>query len=174
MGAEITVIDAAGGTAAYWAQQTYRDSGPIILANSVWEMVDRVLTLLRNSHAVNSSDGSTEDRPAAISKLRVVGHGSPGRQGMGDSASTTNPRQLIALDHSGHLLNRAVLIQLRGHFEPTAVVELHGCEVGAGQRGQALRQALEGLWGVRVRAGTVIQDSGTPGFEVFAPPFGQR
>jgi hypothetical protein len=154
---ELTVIDSAGGTASYHAQRTYPDFIPAI---SVTTMVDGIVERL-------SRTAGTPTDPAAIGLLRVIGHGSPGEQRMGDSRFSTNPRQVIALDARGRLINREVLTQLRGYFAPNAVVELHGCNVGAGSRGEALRQALERVWGVRVRAGGVVQDAGTPGLDRF-------
>ncbi len=164
---ELVVIDSAGGSASYHAQQTYHDQLPI-MANSVWTMVDGILARL----ALAAHDSA--DDPAGIGLLRIIGHGSPGRQGMGDSRITTNPRQLIMLDRYGHLLNQPALARLRGHFLPGAVVELHGCNVGAGPAGANLLRALERFWGVRVRAGAVEQDAGTRGFEHFAPVRSQR
>ncbi len=156
---EITVVDSSGGAASYWAQRTYPGA---LLAGSVWEMVDGILRYLSLSRSDSDSD------PVAIRLLRIVGHGSPGRQGMGDSRFTSNRRQIIGLDRHGILLNRAVLIRLRGCFSENARVELHGCNVGAGTEGATLLEALRGLWGVRIRASSVVQDAGTPGLDVFA------
>jgi hypothetical protein len=156
---EITVIDRYGGTATAWAQQTYPDH---LLAISVWDMVDKILTHLSRMSSESSAD------PVAIGLLRIVGHGTPGQQRMGNSEDTWNPRQIIGLDRQGHLMNRATLIRLRGCFSNNSVVELHGCSAGRGPRGAALVQALRALWGVQVRASSVDQDAGTPGMELFA------
>ena len=151
---EINVIDYdPSDRMALIARQTYPDH---ILASSVRSMVDGVIGRLGS---VRSSSGE----PAVIGRLRILGHGEPGLQAIGNSHSTQNPRQFIGLDYRGHLYNRDVLMQLRGRFAPDARVELHGCNTGL--RGQPLRSALEQLWGVRVFSSSATQYSSTPGLE---------
>jgi hypothetical protein len=84
---------------------------------------------------------------------------------MGDSFTTSHPRQLIALDRHGLVLNRAVLARLRGYFNSASRVELHGCYVAEGPGGFALLQALHTLWGVPVSAGISEQNGGTVGLD---------
>jgi hypothetical protein len=60
--------------------------------------------------------------------------------------------QRIAIDPYCELWNRGILSFLCGHFAPTASVELHGCDVGAGTAGLILCWELCRLWRVRVRA----------------------
>jgi hypothetical protein len=67
---------------------------------------------------------------------------------------------MISLDRRGDLLNRAVLIRLRGRFYNfRSAVELHGCEVG--RRGERLVQELQELWGINVYAHSGTQDPAT-------------
>lgn len=97
-----------------------------------------------------------------ISRLRFFGHALPGYQGMANSYSSNKIPQFIAIDRHGHLVNRADLERLRGHFAPNAVVELHGCNVALGHHGRELLRQLAELWNVRVRGGAERQftDSG--------------
>ncbi len=158
---DITVIDGNGGLSCRLAQFAYPDH---ILALSVRSMVDGILTRL------SQVTGSSSD-PVTIGCLRIVGHGAPGIQGMGNSdrmsANVPGNRtvQILAVDDTGVLLNRAMLAQLRGCFTNQSVVELHGCNVAMGRGGPALLQALEGLWGVTVKAGYRIQQLNTVGFD---------
>jgi Domain of unknown function (DUF4347) len=157
---EVTVVDRSTDPANTIARQTYPDSIP---AYSVQSMVDGIQQRLASA----ARQSPTE--PVVIGRLRIVGHGSPGLQGMGDSLTTQNPRQLIALDRHGHLLNRGVLLQLRGRFARDARVELHGCSAGRGRQGAALLHQLKALWGVGVYAGSVDQNPATPGLDFFVP-----
>ncbi|HVK84098.1 MAG TPA: DUF4347 domain-containing protein [Kofleriaceae bacterium] len=106
-----------------------------VIGGSVQEMVDVILE-------------RAQARP--IRKLTITGHGSPGRQGVQDAEG--------GLHLDMRAVDRDQLRRLRGHFAPDAIVVLHGCNVGAGPKGEALLLMLSELWGgVSVRAGTAYQ-----------------
>ncbi len=99
-----------------------------------------------------------------ISRLRIFGHGRSGQQGVGGGIQTGHPQvsQRIGVDSladplPGALWNRGVLAALCGRFTPDALVELHGCHVGARWAGEILCWQLAQLWQVRVRAGIADQ-----------------
>jgi len=155
---QINVVDRSNDTSLAVARQTYPDHIP---ANSVWEMVDGILERIGRAR---SADGTAN---VVIDFLRIVAHGNVGVQYMGDSHNTSNRRQMIAVDSSGHLMNRGTLVRLRGYFAVGATVELHGCHAGAEHWGQELVRDLETLWGVRVRASAATQYFSTPGLDYF-------
>jgi Domain of unknown function (DUF4347) len=157
---DVTVVDRATDPANTIARQTYPDSIPVY---SVQSMVDAIINRL---NAV-ARQGPTE--PAVIGRLRIVGHGQPGLQGVGDSQTTRNPRQLLGLDRHGHLMHRGVLMQLRGRFASNGRVDLHGCQVGRGREGAALLHQLKALWGVPVYASTIDQNPATPSLDYLVP-----
>lgn len=145
---DIVVIDNSnddrhvkGGVLAY---DRYLHPGAV-LANNVNMMVEKILNRL----------GSSEQ----IQMLDIWGHGSSGSQGMGDSAYSTAPSQLIEIDSSGQLTNRASLTRLRGRFASDGWVRLHGCNVGHGRRGRRLLRQLAALWQIPVQAGVETQPS---------------
>jgi len=118
-----------------------------IRANSVHNMVNQILSRLH---------GDT------IGNLVLWGHGQPGLQGMGSGNDLNHP----ARDHAriiammgGRLLNENQLARLNGHFANDALVELHGCRVGAHAVGRALLLRLADLWGVTVQADASDQPS---------------
>jgi hypothetical protein len=90
-------------------------------------------------------------------------------QAIGESATTNNPLQLISLDNHGHLRNSHLLARLRGYFATGAIVELHGCQVG-GLGFAPLRQNLQALWGVQVRASAIDQNPRTPQLDYLTVP----
>jgi hypothetical protein len=136
-------------------QLARNENQPLVVAYSVQSMVEGILEQLR----------LTTDPTVLIGVLRIIGHGAPGSQAMGDSNMTSHPRQLIALDRSGHLMNRAILVRLRGYFDSASWVELHGCNVGNGRQGIALLTALNSLWGIPVSAGINTQFARTLGLD---------
>jgi len=113
----------------------------------------------------------TRSQATTIDRLRVFGHGSPGAQWVGGGFHgtfpdfTRKPGQSIRFEN-GFLQDRELLMQLTGRFtasgslaKPTALVELHGCSVGISSAGHGLARLLAELWGVRVRAGTDLQNA---------------
>jgi hypothetical protein len=99
-----------------------------------------------------------------IRRLRVFGHGSRGRQGLGRSR-TQGPGYLEIRMAGGQLQYQDELVRLQGRFAAGGWAELHGCSVGDGSEGRALVVALARLWHVSVAAGTFAQWPGG-GFEV--------
>lgn len=116
-----------------------------VLAGNVNMMVEGILNRL----------GSSEQ----IQMLDIWGHGHSGSQGMGESAYSRVPSQLIEIDCSGHLTNRASLVRLRGRFASDGWVRLHGCHVGLGHCGRELLRQLAMLWQVPVQGGVENQPS---------------
>ena len=121
-----------------------------IHANSVHNMVIQILARLRN-------------RGDTIGNLVIWGHGVPGVQGMGTGMDLNHPvrnrSRVIALDGGGRLVNQDELSRLCGKFSQGALVELHGCSVGAHRRGHELLLRLSDLWGVTVEGDTASQPS---------------
>lgn len=120
-----------------------------VRSNSVRDMVNKVIA--------KSAGGGQ------IQSLRIFAHGAPGAQwvaggfGSKDAADAVRkPAQAIYLN-GVTLQNQNVLAPLCNKFEPAAVVELHGCEVGKGVDGKNLCIALAKFWNVIVRAGTDLQ-----------------
>jgi hypothetical protein len=145
---DIVVIDSSnddrhvkGGALAY---DRYLHPSAV-LASNVNMMVEKILNRL----------GSSEQ----IQMLDIWGHGHPGSQGMGDSAYSRAPSQLIEIDCSGQLMNRASLIRLRGRFASDGWVRLHGCHVALEHRGRELLRQLAALWQVSVQGGVENQPS---------------
>lgn len=115
-------------------------------------LVSDINQMVRDILARAGSTGST------ISRLRFFGHGSSGTQGLANSHSSDKMySQYLVVDTSGNLVNRRLLAQLRGHFAPGAIVELHGCNVVLGHYGRQLLRQLADLWNVRVRGGAETQ-----------------
>jgi hypothetical protein len=82
-GVEINVIDYdPHDPVVLAARNTYPDH---ILASSVWSMVDGIISRLVQTHS----------EATGIGLLRILGHGEPGIQAIGDSHTTQN---LIATD----------------------------------------------------------------------------
>ena len=87
-----------------------------------------------------------------IDRLRIFGHGHAGHQFVG-GGTHAQAHQLIAAYENGELHNRDLLSMLRGCFTADALVQLHGCRVARGTRGNLLVYQLAHLWQVRVQAG---------------------
>ncbi|MDQ6786499.1 MAG: hypothetical protein M3033_06730 [Acidobacteriota bacterium] len=113
-----------------------------ILAGSVAQMVELVLARLGSSNKIDT--------------IRFWGHGGPGRQGVGVGSNrhwVNHPlERIIGVNSHGFLLNRRVLLRLRGKFESFGLVELHGCHTGDHLQGKQLLQRLNEIWHVPVRA----------------------
>jgi hypothetical protein len=108
-----------------------------IRVNTIGHMVDAIVARLGHS-----------DR---IRRLRIFGHGSPGRQGLGNSSVGGIWTHEISLAYFA--VQRPYLERLCGHFAPGGWVELSGCEVGACTTGANLLRSLAILWDVHVAAG---------------------
>jgi hypothetical protein len=90
-----------------------------------------------------------------IRKLRIFGHGRSGQQGVGGGIQSriVNLDQRLGVDPiTGALWHRPILVQLCGRFTDDAIIELHGCHVGAGMMGEIFCLQLAQLWRVCVRA----------------------
>jgi hypothetical protein len=118
-----------------------------VLANSVVKMVSHILDRLGPS--------------GTIDRLLIIGHGlgHGGEQGMGcgDNSDNRGTAAHALFVNNGHLRHEASLRLLTGRFAPTAVVELHGCQVARGHAGRELLRRLSDLWQVPVRAGVENQ-----------------
>jgi hypothetical protein len=94
-----------------------------------------------------------------ISVLRVFGHGMPGEQNIGGGfegkkvdVTPAQDRTMCIKMVAGRLNYESQLKRLTKHFAPDAVVQLHGCKVGAEKPGVTLCRALAKLWNVPVCA----------------------
>ena len=86
-----------------------------------------------------------------IARLRIYGHGHEGSQRVGGGQKGDNS-QRFWIDQRGILHHRDLLSLWRNHFTRHAVVQLHGCEVGAGWEGRKLLRDLALMWHVRTMA----------------------
>lgn len=92
-----------------------------------------------------------------LRRLRIIGHGHPGAQGLGDSHHLAN-----VFDSSTSVsMDWMTLQNLADVFSPQGWLELHGCNVAQGYAGKAYLARLAGLLGVPVRAGTAVQFGGS-------------
>ena len=95
-----------------------------------------------------------------LRRLRIFGHGSSGRQGLGDSVSGQN---LLVAPGRGISMDWMNLCTLRHFFGSDGFLELHGCNVGDGTEGKVYVARLCALLGVPVRAGRGTQWTGGGG-----------
>lgn len=99
-------------------------------------------------------------RKAKISLLRIFSHGQSGLQNISAGTNAyTNERSSLNLKEFDSI--KSDLMILNEYFDNAALVELHGCSVGAGENGDKLLQSLSDLWRVKVKAGVFLQYSGT-------------
>ncbi|MBL8955392.1 MAG: DUF4347 domain-containing protein [Myxococcaceae bacterium] len=122
-----------------------------VQADSVKGMVDGIIA---------DADGHPIDH------LEIEGHGSPGSQVIAKG---------VKLEHPLTDDQKAELLRLKPHLTKDAVVVLDGCQVGAGNDGEALLKEMSELLGVKVKAGTGYQrlTPGIEGSEVTATPDGK-
>ena len=120
------------------------------MCNGVGQMVTEIIKI-------------TSNPPKKIRLLRIFSHGAEGIMAvsMGDGSSPKySPDHRASIDVTNFSAIKADLAKLKDKFAEGAVVELHGCSVGGGKPGDQLLQDLADLWGVQVRAGTMVQFSG--------------
>jgi hypothetical protein len=91
-----------------------------------------------------------------VARLRIFAHGNTGMQAV-SGGQTPSWDQVVAVNNAGNLVNQDHLKLLTGYFAADGLVQLHGCLVGSGWKGQALVKALAALWNVRVQAALVNQ-----------------
>jgi Domain of unknown function (DUF4347) len=91
-----------------------------------------------------------------VSVLRIWSHAGPGDQNISAGHGDENTSWAGI---SGDNINamRDTLAGLNPYFAPGSRVELRGCNVAAGGKGEALLQALAGIWGVTVQGGIQTQ-----------------
>ncbi|MEO0669738.1 MAG: DUF4347 domain-containing protein [Pseudomonadota bacterium] len=126
------------------------------MSNGVGQMVTEITRLVSNP-------------PKKVRLLRIFSHGGEGVMAvsMGNGADPGyKPENRASIDVNNFSLIKADLAKLKDHFSANALVELHGCSVGGGTPGDKLLQSLADLWGVRVKAGTMVQFSGNAGNQV--------
>lgn len=88
-----------------------------------------------------------------LRRLRIIGHGAPGAQGLGDSSHGTN----IFDSSTAISLNWMMMANLADLFSDNGWVELHGCNVAQGYAGKMYLARLAQALHVPVRAGTTVQ-----------------
>ena len=118
-----------------------------VFADNVTQLMSRILVRLGSE---------------TIRRLRIFGHGAPGRQFIGGGLFPGYD-QVIGVDAAGGLMSSAVLCQLGGRFARDGLVELHGCSTGAGAPGEALVAKLAIAWRVDVIASRRVQWGNTGG-----------
>lgn len=92
-----------------------------------------------------------------LRRLRIIGHGGPGHQGLGDSFHRTN-----IFDSSPSIsFNWMLMANLADYFTADGWLELHGCNVAEGVEGKLYLSRLASLLNVPVRAGTQVQYGGS-------------
>jgi hypothetical protein len=93
--------------------------------------------------------------------LKIWGHGFPGGQIVSSGANADDIlNHYTGLEVSDLDQTIAQLRRLRAQFTNNAVVELKGCSVGQGTRGETFLRSLAQIWGVPVRAGIIPQFMG--------------
>lgn len=90
-----------------------------------------------------------------LRRLRIFGHGSVGRQGLGNSVSSNG--NFLAAPGRGISWDWIQLSTLANEFDPSGWVELDGCNVGDGSQGKVYVARLAEVLGVCVRAGRGTQ-----------------
>jgi len=92
-----------------------------------------------------------------LRRLRIIGHGGPGAQGLGNSYHLAN-----VFDSSVNIsANWTLMADLADLFSPNGWLELHGCNVAEGPQGKQYLARLASLLNVPVRAGTQFQYGGS-------------
>jgi hypothetical protein len=124
----------------------------------------RIIKLQGMSNAITEMVNSIE-RAAGNGNLEILkiwGHGFPGGQIV---SSGTNANDILnhysGLEVSDLDQTIAQLRRLKGQFTYNGAVELKGCNVAAGTRGETFLKSLAQIWGVPVRAGIVSQRMGS-------------
>lgn len=98
-----------------------------------------------------------------LRRLRIIGHGGPGHQGLGDSRHATN-----IFDSSAAIsLNWMMMENLADLFRSDGWLELHGCNVARGLEGKLYLGRLASILRVPVRAGTGLQYGGSRANDTF-------
>jgi hypothetical protein len=124
-----------------------------VRVKSVQDMVSKVMDAVGNKK---------------ISSLVIIGHGSPGFQGVGcgKGSDPTDEKSLNVESTTGKLTGNAehYMGLLKPKFETGAIVSLGGCATGAKNDGEILLKRLALILGVKVEAGIDTQRL-SPGFE---------
>lgn len=118
------------------------------MSNGVGMMVSKVI-----EQAADSPTG-------LIKVLRIWAHGGPGSQGITRGRESAANADWAGIDLETLAKNTEMaktLIQLEQVLDWYGRVELRGCKVGAGVRGQIFLNYLANLWRVPVYAGEVDQ-----------------
>ena len=98
-----------------------------------------------------------------LRRLRIIGHGHPGAQGLGDSYHSSN-----IFDSSTSIsMDWMMMENLADMFSPQGWLELHGCNVAQGYAGKIYLARLAGLLNVPVRAGISVQFGGSLANDLF-------
>lgn len=119
------------------------------MSNGITYMVDKVIEIA----------GSNK-----IEILAFWGHGGSGSMGLSRGEESDRNSDWAGISIYNVESSRSTLERLKNYFAPNAIVELRGCDVASGWRGQALLTALANIWKVRVRAGASTQYGPTLGW----------
>jgi hypothetical protein len=100
-----------------------------------------------------------------LRRLRIFGHGSPGSQGLGNSVNMGN---VLAIPLPGGISWEWMLLRNIAHcFGPDGYLQLHGCQVGAGQQGKRYVSELARILNVPVSASVWNQRVGVGSSDQF-------
>jgi len=103
-----------------------------------------------------------------LRRLRIIGHGEPGAQGLGDSYEMDIPARRHVFDSSLAVSADWFMMEnLADLFSPDGWVELHGCNVALGYAGKMYLGRLAQLLHVPVRAGIAPQIGGSRAADEF-------
>jgi hypothetical protein len=120
------------------------------MCNGVAQMISSIMALFNTS--------------GELDVLRLFGHGAEGMMGIsvgGRVSSGASPNMVSTIAYNNFDQISGELGRLTTLFAPSGRVDLFGCSVGGGEKGDKLLQRLANLWGVKVRAGILTQFSGT-------------
>jgi hypothetical protein len=98
-----------------------------------------------------------------LRRLRIIGHGQSGAQGLGDSHHMRN----IFDSSTAISLNWMMMANLADLFSADGRLELHGCNVAQGYAGKMYLARLAQVLHVPVRAGTTVQWGGSRAADLF-------
>jgi len=144
---DIDVVDASGRDHTTRLDRSYFPHA--LRVNTLRDLVMQVMARVGFGHDLR--------------RLRIIGHGHPGAQGLGDSYHSSN-----IFDSSTSIsMDWMMMENLADMFSPQGWLELHGCNVAQGYAGKIYLARLAGLLNVPVRAGISVQFGGSLANDLF-------
>lgn len=100
-------------------------------------------------------DPSTIDKCSCIETLHITGHGEPGKQYVGSTMDPQNARAIVSINNRGTFVQFGLDEMFAGvSWCRPCTIYLRGCNVGKGDVGEHLVQAVSKLTGCSVSAFT--------------------